>query len=697
MGLHKVSRWIFLRKSLRFFIVLAVQNLRVEFGARVLFNDLSFVVQSQERIALAGHNGAGKSTLMKCIAGIQESNSGQIVKPRGCRVGYLPQEGIHVAGLTVRAEVESAFSEVIAMQDEVHALAEQLHVLDPRSSPYAQTLDRIGELELLLEHHDMARLRPRVESILRGLGFRDRDFDRDCGEFSGGWQMRLALAKLLLCEPEVLLLDEPTNHLDLDSQRWMESYLRSYRGAILLISHDIALLDSLVSRTIAFHHGRAEEYAGNFSFFLKESVARKEILKRQYKSQQREIAKTKEFIDRFRSKASKASLVQSRIKQLEKVELIQLEDDDAVMTFRFPPPLPSAHSVVRLEHVAKRYGSLSVFEDFDFEIERGDRIAIVGVNGAGKSTFSRLISGQEDPDEGKRLMGIHTQISFFSQNHADELNPDQTVQEAVESVASRETLPNVRSLLGCFLFRGDDVTKRVGVLSGGERSRVALVRMLVRPANFLILDEPTNHLDVQSQEVLQNALKDYAGTYCIVSHNRRFLDPVVTKVLEFRPGQLPRVFLGNVSDYIEKKEAEERALSAQTTGYVSASPQLSGLSSEASFATGNAPRDRKEQRRREADFRQRRAREIKPLEDKLEKWEEKIALYEGEQQQITEEMNTPEVAGDSDKILELSRSYERATRNLEASYSSWSEVSDEIERRLRKLEAECGVESDSEA
>lgn len=671
--------------------MLAVQNLRVEFGARVLFNDLSFVVQAQERIALAGYNGAGKSTLMKCIAGILEPNAGQIAKPRGCRVGYLPQEGIHVSGKSVRAEVESAFAEVIAMQDEVHALTEQLPHMDPRSNPYAQALDRIGELEILLEHHDMARMRPRVESILRGLGFRDRDFDRDCGEFSGGWQMRLALAKLLLSEPEVLLLDEPTNHLDLDSQRWMEAYLKAYRGAILLISHDIALLDSLVSRTIAFHHGRAEEYAGNFSFFMKESIARKEILKRQYKAQQREIAKSREFIDRFRSKATKASLVQSRIKMLEKVELIQLEDDDAVMTFRFPPPLPSAQSVVRLENVSKCYGSLTVFENFDYEIERGDRIAIVGVNGAGKSTFSRLISGQEDPDAGKRTMGMYTQISFFSQNHADELNPDQTVQEAVESIATREALPNVRNLLGCFLFRGDDVTKRVSVLSGGERSRVALVRMLVQPANFLILDEPTNHLDVQSQEVLQNALKNYAGTYCIVSHNRRFLDPIVTKVLEFRPGLPPRVFLGNISDYIEKKEAEERALAAQTTGYVNSAPQLSGLGGGAG-PEGAAPvKDRREQRRREAEFRQRRTKEIKPMEEKLGGWEKKIAFYEQEQQDITAAMNTPEAAGDSDRILELSRAYELAARNLEAAYTSWSEVSDDIERRLSRLEAECGI------
>lgn len=329
-------------------MVLAVQNLRVQYGARVLFNDLSFTVEDGERIALAGHNGAGKSTLMKCIAGLNEPDSGSIIKSRHSQVGYLPQEGIHIRGRRLIDEAMSAFADLMDLQERIDALTREMAGLDPRSAAYSEVLNEIGELELVLHAHNSARLRPRTESILRGLGFKDRDFDRDCGEFSGGWQMRIALAKLLLREPEVLLLDEPTNHLDIQSQRWMEQYLRSYRGAIILISHDVALLDALVSRTIAFYHGRAEEYAGNFSYFLKESVLRKEILLRQKKAQEREIAKTKEFIDRFRYKATKASLVQSRIKQLEKVELIEVEEDDAVMNFHFPAPPAGAHSVVRL-------------------------------------------------------------------------------------------------------------------------------------------------------------------------------------------------------------------------------------------------------------------------------------------------------------------------------------------------------------
>lgn len=667
--------------------MLAVQNLRIEYGARVLFSDLSFVVQAQERIAFAGHNGAGKSTLMKCMARIIEPNGGAIVKPKDCQVGYLPQEGIHISGRSLRDEAESAFESIIAMQTEVHALTEQLGHMDPRSSPYGLALDRIGELELLLEHHDLSRLRPKVESILRGLGFKERDFCRDCGEFSGGWQMRIALAKLLLQEPDVLLLDEPTNHLDLDSQRWMESYLRAYRGAIILISHDLALLDSLVTRTIAFHHGRAEEYAGNFSFFLRESVLRKEILMRQYKAQQREVAKTKAFIDRFRAKASKASLVQSRIKQLEKVEILEIEEEDAIMNFRFPPPLPSGQSVVKLEGVAKRYGALTVFENFYFEIERGDRIAIVGVNGAGKSTFSRLISGLEDPDSGRRTTGHNTQISFFSQNHADELDPNQTVLQAVESVASRATLPSVRNLLGCFLFRGDDVTKRVGVLSGGERSRVALVRMLVQPANFLILDEPTNHLDMQSQAVLQHALKEYAGSYCIVSHNRSFLDPVVEKVLEFKPNETPRVYLGNVSDYLEKVEAQQRALLGQASVGTNAQPRLSSLGNVADTGAVSG-RDRKDQRRRDAEYRQRKTKEVKPLEQKLEQLEFIIAQGEAEQARLMERLQDTEIMADTDKLMEATHAYAAVAKKLEKVFTQWSEISDSLERLVAALEKE---------
>ena len=537
--------------------MLAVQQLRVEVGARVLFDGLSFVLAKDDRISFAGPNGAGKSTLMKCLAGVIEPNAGQITRPKGHRTGYLPQDGIHLTGHSLWEEAESAFAEAKRLQHNIDQLSAELDHLDPSASNYSDLLQEIGELELRLEHFDPTRIKPRIESVLGGLGFQRGDFQRDCGEFSGGWQMRIAMAKLFLQEPDVLLLDEPTNHLDVDAQRWMESFLRDYKGTIAIISHDRSLLDDLTTRTIAFERGQAAEYAGNYSFFVRESALRREILEKQYRSQQREIEKTERWINRFRAKNTKASQVQSRIKQLEKMERIELEEEEGRMNFTFPPPPPSAHCVARIEKGAQRYGSLTVFENFDFEITRGQKIAVVGPNGAGKSTFCRLITGKESPADGLLELGSKVLPSFFSQTHADELDPGKTVLQTVEQAASRENMAHVRNLLGCFLFRGDDVFKQVGVLSGGERSRVALVQMLVRPANFLILDEPTNHLDMQSQDVLQEALTAYPGTIIIVSHNRAFLDPVVERTLEFRQERKPRLYHGNLSYYLDKVAEDE--------------------------------------------------------------------------------------------------------------------------------------------
>lgn len=596
--------------------MLAIKKLRVEFGARVIFKDLSFTVMPKERISFAGHNGAGKSTLMKCIGGALEANGGEISKAKDCKVGYLPQEGIHIKDISLWDETESAFGEAKTIQDQIDTLSEQLSTMDSSSEEYLELLYEIGDLDIALEHLDPNTIKPRVESVLLGLGFKQSDFTRDCAEFSGGWQMRIAMAKLFLQEPAVLLLDEPTNHLDIDSQTWMEQYLFSYPGAIIIISHDLALLDALTKRTIAFAHGKAEEYAGNYSYYLTESKLRKEIKIKAYHAQRKEIEKTKQFIERFRAKASKATQAQSRIKQLEKVELIVLEQDDAVMNFTFPKPPPSGQSVAKLEDASKAYGDLNIFSGFDFEVERGERLAIVGPNGAGKSTFCRLITGQEDPDSGAYLPGQKTAISFFSQNHADELDPNKSVIETCEAVASTKNAPLVRNILGCFLFRGDDVFKKVGVLSGGERSRVALVCMLIQPANFLILDEPTNHLDVQSQAVLQSALAEYPGAYLIVSHNRSFLDPIVTKTLEFRPGESPQVYHGNVTYYLDKKAEEKGATKGTNKGddRSTAKPTLSSLASSSAPAAVKGPKlSRKEQRKLEALERQQRSDELKPV------------------------------------------------------------------------------------
>jgi ATP-binding cassette subfamily F protein 3 len=665
--------------------MISVQALRVEFGARVLFNDLSFSVQPRERIAFAGHNGAGKSTLMKCVAGIIPATAGQIHAPKGTRIGYLPQEGIHVKGRTLWQETESAFGETMALSEKIDRLSAELEKLDPRSSPYGDLLEEIGELELQLDATDPARMKPRIESVLKGLGFQQKDFTRDCAEFSGGWQMRIAMAKLFLQEPEVLLLDEPTNHLDIGTQIWVEQYLVNYPGAILLISHDRALLDTLCTRTIAFSHGRAEEYAGNFSYFERESVLRKEIRLKQYTAQQREIAETQRFIDRFRASANKATLVQSRIKLLAKIERIPApEQDDAVMSFKFPPPPNSGHTVAKLEGIHKSYGALNIFSGFDFEINKGEKFAIVGPNGAGKSTFCRLITGQEEPDAGSHTLGHKVATSFFSQNHADELDPELTILETVEAAASRESAPQARSVLGCFLFRGDDVFKKIGVLSGGERSRVALVCMLLRPANFLILDEPTNHLDMQSQDVLQRALIDYPGSVMIVSHNRTFLDPLVTKTLEFRPGEQPVLYAGNITYYLEKSAEDEAAKKG--------APKLANLAAQSATASNSSRQsvpgvNRKEQRRIEAEAREIKSKVLKPLETEFSALEIKIAELEAAQTTLTQQLSSEAVANNSGKLREVTNAVEKLAKSLETSYSRWGALSEEIDRLRTKLGA----------
>ncbi|MGC6581901.1 MAG: ABC-F family ATP-binding cassette domain-containing protein [Akkermansiaceae bacterium] len=658
--------------------MLAIKNLRVEFGPRVIFRNLTFSVGPSERIAFAGHNGAGKSTLMKCIGGVLEPNGGEISKPKHHRIGYLPQEGIHITGISLYDEVESAFAETKALQEEIARLEKELPDLDPRSAPYSSLLDRIGELELRLDGHDPSKMRPRILAILSGLGFSKKDFDRDCGEFSGGWQMRIAMAKLFLAEPEVLLLDEPTNHLDIGAQRFMECYLHNYKGAIILISHDRSMMDGLTTRTIAFHHGRAEEFTGNYSSYETQLKDRQDNLRKQKITQDREIEKTEAFINRFRAQANKASQVQSRIKQLAKIERIEIDAEDAVMSFHFPDPPASTHRVANLEKATQQYGDLTVFHDLNLEITRGEKIAIVGPNGAGKSTFCRMITGEENPSSGDHELGPKTLPSFFNQNHADELDPTLTVLETVEKIQTRGSGMSARDVLGCFLFRGDDVFKKIGVLSGGERSRVALVRMLVRPANFLILDEPTNHLDMQSQDILQRALIDYPGTLLIVSHNRDFLDPIVRKTMEFRPNEDPRMFAGNLTYYLEKTEAED----AQRSTGVPPVSQVSNTTSKGSPSNESS----KERRKREAALREKRNKVLKPLQTEFESVETSIGELEAAQATLTAHLESPEVMADPEKLRESTNAYESVSQKLEKAYTQWEDLSSQIEKAEAELE-----------
>ncbi len=535
--------------------MIELQEFKLLHGERALFNGFSGRIAPHDRIGLVGVNGSGKSTLLRILHGDAELDGGRVEKPAWTTFGYLPQDGIQARGRTLYAEVETAFDDVLGLQAKLDAATERMYELDPAEEAYYELIDTMGEWEEQLADHEPERMKSRIERVLTGLGFAPGAAERDTGEFSGGWQMRIALAKLLLRTPSLLLLDEPTNHLDLYSQHWLESYLKGYRGALMVISHDRAFLDAVTNTTWELKFGNLNIYKGNYTVYEKESRARLAAQRKAAETQKKEIARQKEFINRFRSNQKKASMVQSRLKQLDKVEIVRPEREEKKIYFRFPPPPPASHKVIELKNLRKAYGGLRVFRGLDLEIEKGDRIAVVGVNGAGKSTLARILAGVEPFQEGERSLGINTVLGYFAQQQAEELNPQKTVLEEVESAASGNLDANPRGALGALLFSGDDQHKSVSVLSGGERNRVALAKMLMRPANCLILDEPTNHLDLRSKEVLRDAIREYSGTVILVSHDRHFLDPVVGKVLEVSPTGT-RMLTCNVSEYLERIDQE---------------------------------------------------------------------------------------------------------------------------------------------
>ena len=540
--------------------MIALQKIRLQYGERYLYKDISATIGTSDRIGLVGSNGAGKSTLLKVLCGLEEIDGGKVDKANYVTFGYLPQDGIEMHGRTLFKETELAFADVLGLKAKVEEAEKRLDEMDTSSEEFYETLELIGAWEHRLEGLDAGKLPSRIESVLLGLGFSSSDMHRKTEEFSGGWQMRIALAKLLLANPSLLLLDEPTNHLDVTSQKWLEDFLLRYEGSLLMISHDRGFLDIICNRTFELSMGSLHVYSGNYSVFETQSAERKELQMKAYKSQQKEIQQVEQFINRFRAKASKAKQAQSRIKALDKIERIQIEKEEDGVSFSFAPPPRSGQTVINLVDISKSYGDLPVIRDANLRIERGDRIVVVGVNGAGKTTIAKVIAGVEPFQSGEREIGQSTHISYFGQHQADELDKSLTVLATLEESAEGKNTTNIRSILGTFLFRGDDVFKKVSVLSGGERNRLALAKMLARSANFLILDEPTNHLDMRSQDALQNALKEYTGAYLIVSHNRAFVDPLATKVLEIRKDGLS-LFPGNVSDYLRHLEVVEAVAS----------------------------------------------------------------------------------------------------------------------------------------
>ncbi len=647
--------------------MLSLDHISVQFGGRYLFDDLSLMIGPHDRIGLVGSNGAGKSTLLKIVAGLSEAESGSVSKAHYVTVGYLPQDGVTAVGKTLYKEVETAFENILLVQqelDEAHAL---LGSLDPSTSEYMEALEIYGELQHKLEDLDAFRMKSKIERVLMGLGFSVADLERQTDEFSGGWQMRIELAKLLLKEPSALLLDEPTNHLDIESLQWLEEYLHQYNGAIILVSHDRAFLDSLSTRTFALSLGKMEEYAGNYSFYEKERVIRKELVANAYRNQQQQLKQTQQFVDRFRYKATKARQVQSRIKQMEKMDLIEIEDEEEEIHFHFPKPQQSGRVVMELKHLDKSYGENKVFGGLDYTIERGDRIAVVGVNGAGKSTFVRIAAGVEPFNSGERVVGYNVLLSYFAQHQAEELDLKKEVLQIVDDVATGEIRTKLRTILGSFLFRGDDVFKKVQVLSGGEKSRLALAKMLLLPSNFLIMDEPTNHLDMRSKRVLQEALAEFDGTYLIVSHDRAFLDPIVNKVLEVRHGGV-KTYLGNVSEYLLKKKEEAGGKAKREEKRDKKEEKVTVHVSD------------KERKKAEAEKRQQLSKKLQPLKKKLESLEKKVEEMELQKKEFELAMADPELYKNGDVAKKTTEQYNTLQDKLRSSYFEWGKLTEEIEK-----------------
>ncbi len=523
------------------------------YGHKLLFENADWLITPESRIGLVGANGTGKSTVMKILAGSESLDYGAISRAKGISIGYLPQDGLTLTGQTVFAECLSVFAELDAIEKEMEALTRSMSELDHEGPEYAAVADRYQKLEHEFVARDGYTLEAQAGMVLTGLGFHRDDWTRRTEEFSGGWQMRIALAKLLLQKPNLLLLDEPTNHLDLEARNWLEEYLTTYPYAFVLISHDRYFLDITVKRIVEIWNKQMHFYAGNYDQYLAGKTARKEQLESAYKTQHDRIEQLEVFINRFRYTATKAKQVQSRIKELEKMERIQISEEEKTVRFSFPQPKPSGRIVAEFKDVAKSYGEHKVFENVSFMIERGERIALVGVNGAGKSTLIKLLAGQEPLSAGEYKLGHNVGPDYFAQDQYKELDPEARILDDLGELSPASTQTQLRSLLGCFLFSGDDVFKRIGVLSGGERNRYALLKMLLHPANFLLLDEPTNHLDLRAKDVLLEALMKYTGTVVFVSHDRYFIDKLATRVFEIGDGKV-EIYPGNYEDYLWRKQ-----------------------------------------------------------------------------------------------------------------------------------------------
>ena len=641
--------------------MISIEGLTVEFGGFTLFDDISFVVNKKDRIALVGKNGAGKSTLLKICAGLQSPTRGTVSLPRDITVGYLPQHMLLTDTRTVRGEAELAFEHIHEMEAEINRLNHQLaERTDYDSEGYQRLIDRVTHLSERFQMMGGGNYMAELERTLAGLGFRRADFDRPTSEFSGGWRMRIELAKLLLRKPDVLLLDEPTNHLDIESIQWLETFIATRANAVILVSHDRAFLDNTTTRTIEIELGRIYDYKAKYSDYVTLREERREQQLRAYENQRKMIADTEAFIERFRYKATKAVQVQSRIKQLEKVERIEVDEvDTAMLRLKFPPAPRSGSYPVICEDVAKRYGDHLVFDHVTLTINRGDKVAFVGRNGEGKSTLVKCIMGEITDYTGKLTLGHNVRIGYFAQNQAQLLDENLTVFETVDYVAQGDIRLKIRDILGAFMFGGEASDKKVRVLSGGERTRLAMIRLLLEPVNLLILDEPTNHLDMRSKDVLKDALREFDGTVIVVSHDREFMDGLVDKVYEFG-NQRVMEHLGGIYDFLEKKKLDslrelERVAPAGKPEAADAAPPSRGkLSYEARKEQGKALRKAEKA--------------VADAEARIGELERAIADIEGQ-------LATPEGASDAS----LYTRYSELKKDLSDAMDVWTERTMELE------------------
>jgi len=649
------------------------------YGHKLLFEDADWLITPESRVGLVGANGTGKSTVMKILAGMESLDYGSLSRTKGISTGYLPQDGLTMTGRTVFAECMSVFDELHAMEKEMEALTRSMSELDHEGQEYSNVADRYQKLEHEFVARDGYTLEAQVGQVLTGLGFRREDWARQTEEFSGGWQMRIALAKLLLQKPNLLLLDEPTNHLDLEARNWLEEYLTTYPYAFVLISHDRYFLDITVDRIVEIWNKQIHFYAGNYDQYLAAKSARKEQLESAYKTQRDRIEQLEVFINRFRYTATKAKQVQSRIKELEKIERIQIPEEEKTVHFSFPQPKPSGRIVAEFANVAKSYGERGisehkVFDKVNFIIERGERIALVGVNGAGKSTLIKLLAGQEPLTAGEYKLGHNVEPDYFAQDQYKELDPEARILDDLGELSPASTQTQLRSLLGCFLFSGDDVFKRIGVLSGGERNRYALLKMLLHPANFLLLDEPTNHLDLRAKDVLLEALMQYAGTVVFVSHDRYFIDGLATRVFEIGDGKV-EIYPGNYEDYLWRKQGRAAAVEAAEQSPSLAPSSLSVAPAVPSAVPVNGDRapvgDSAEPKGKRLNpiKRQQMADRLHEVEEEIARAEAAIALCETQLQSFVSaeqtQRQTVEHSDHKSALQNLMKEWERISQSLD--------------------------------